>query len=627
MRFHKIILSVAILLFGVVFSAYAAFQEPTQTFPGGTPAAPLDTSGVSQTKTGNLTLDPGNLIFGGGARGAIQLQPGQWLGVGAGFQLSPQRSDGSTLLRNSAGPFVVDALGFRLPNNTLANITSPGAGTLVFDTSDNTVKVFDGAAWGSVGTGGGGGSGNVTAASGVEAGFVPLWSSATNLGTSTVFQSSGGNVGVGTTAPGTKLSVQGNAVLLREPGVAIVAGRGPSIALESPSDGISIAALTSPTQCVVNSNCPTDTANEDNNTPKTDCSGLTVGSPYTDVYRYQVTGGGYVYQYQNITCKAGTSSYSLGTNAGTLEFRNNSGVATLVIGQDGHVGIGKSDPGYALDVTGDANASRLCIAGVCQSSWPSGLGGGGTANYLSKFTGSGTLGNSMIFDDGTSVGIGTTGPGEKLQVDGSVFIQGEGRGLIVDESIGGVKKRVGFLKYSGREAGIWRLNSQDFEIGRVDPGVTMLPGSPTVWTTDLYIAGNGNVGIGTVTPNAAVKLDVVGGLQADSICLGGDCKSAWPTLDYIIKDGTTLPAQYMNFNEDIYGSALGCSIWEAGCGWNLVDTCQGSTGLNSPYTCLPSEKKPCRDVLTFSGTGGGIGPGGGTYRDVTCKRAVIFAEP
>jgi hypothetical protein len=40
----------------------------------------------------------------------------------------------------------------------------------------------------------------------------------------------------------------------------------------------------------------------------------------------------------------------------------------------------------------------------------------GTTNYVPKFTGSTTLGNSQIFDNGTNLGIGTTSPGAKLDV-------------------------------------------------------------------------------------------------------------------------------------------------------------------------------------------------------------------
>jgi len=47
------------------------------------------------------------------------------------------------------------------------------------------------------------------------------------------------------------------------------------------------------------------------------------------------------------------------------------------------------------------------------------VSGSGTANYLSKFTGSTALGNSLIYDDGTFVGIGTATPSYKLDVNGT----------------------------------------------------------------------------------------------------------------------------------------------------------------------------------------------------------------
>jgi hypothetical protein len=45
--------------------------------------------------------------------------------------------------------------------------------------------------------------------------------------------------------------------------------------------------------------------------------------------------------------------------------------------------------------------------------------GTGTTNYLPKFTGSTTIGNSQIFDNGTNVGIGTASPEGKLTVEGT----------------------------------------------------------------------------------------------------------------------------------------------------------------------------------------------------------------
>jgi hypothetical protein len=49
-----------------------------------------------------------------------------------------------------------------------------------------------------------------------------------------------------------------------------------------------------------------------------------------------------------------------------------------------------------------------------------GIGGSGTANYIAKFTGPDTLGDSVIYESGDNIGIGTNSPAAKLDVDGTV---------------------------------------------------------------------------------------------------------------------------------------------------------------------------------------------------------------
>jgi predicted heme/steroid binding protein len=51
-----------------------------------------------------------------------------------------------------------------------------------------------------------------------------------------------------------------------------------------------------------------------------------------------------------------------------------------------------------------------------------GVGGSGTTNYIPKWTASGTLGNSLILDNGTGVGIGTTSFSEGTQPTGTISI-------------------------------------------------------------------------------------------------------------------------------------------------------------------------------------------------------------
>lgn len=53
------------------------------------------------------------------------------------------------------------------------------------------------------------------------------------------------------------------------------------------------------------------------------------------------------------------------------------------------------------------------------ATFTAGITGTGTANYLTKWTGSSTVSNSLIYDDGTNVGIGNASPTFKLDVTGT----------------------------------------------------------------------------------------------------------------------------------------------------------------------------------------------------------------
>jgi hypothetical protein len=100
----------------------------------------------------------------------------------------------------------------------------------------------------------------------------------------------------------------------------------------------------------------------------------------------------------------------------------------VVFGRNGNVGIGTTAPGQKLDVVGGyiRSDTGFCIGTSCITSWPGGGGvsGSGTTNYIAKWTGSTSLGNSIIYDNGTNVGIGTTAPGQKLTVAGNIDVTG-----------------------------------------------------------------------------------------------------------------------------------------------------------------------------------------------------------
>jgi hypothetical protein len=152
--------------------------------------------------------------------------------------------------------------------------------------------------------------------------------------------------------------------------------------------------------------------------------------------------------------------------------------------------------------------------------------GTGTANYLSKFTGSTALGNSLVYDDGTFVGIGTTTPSYKLDVNGTARIVSDlylTVGLSATTS-GNVRlepstnyftnNRISSSGLSGFQIStssilqsFWRYNnaSGNTEIGSTSYGIQFFASN----SVKAFMTSGGNFLIGTTT-DAGYMLDVNG---------------------------------------------------------------------------------------------------------------------
>ncbi|TSC96590.1 MAG: hypothetical protein Athens071426_150 [Parcubacteria group bacterium Athens0714_26] len=257
-----------------------------------------------------------------------------------------------------------------------------------------------------------------------------------------VLNVSGGNVGIGTTAPSQKLEVSGgtiktdNGIWTTTNGFA-VGGNAPlawqTASFRTGNDwrivdtghlNFNLGGGNSILHLNQNGNVGIGTVNPG--------SKLHIVGPYTDTLRLSGDDGGGT---QYLTIGAGhavTNFVSVNTqNAAypsySFSSTNNANTVTrMTIDASGNVGIGTASPGQKLTVAGTIESTSGGFKfpdGTTQVSAASaGLNGGGTINYVGKFTGTGTIGNSIIFDNGTNVGIGTTNPTSKLYVVGSTYL-------------------------------------------------------------------------------------------------------------------------------------------------------------------------------------------------------------
>lgn len=80
--------------------------------------------------------------------------------------------------------------------------------------------------------------------------------------------------------------------------------------------------------------------------------------------------------------------------------------------------------GLLLDVSGKIGATEYCDqnGANCITAGSGNVGGSGTSGYITKFTSGTTLGNSLIQESGTNIGIGRT-PAQKLDVEGNLVVR------------------------------------------------------------------------------------------------------------------------------------------------------------------------------------------------------------
>jgi hypothetical protein len=144
------------------------------------------------------------------------------------------------------------------------------------------------------------------------------------------------------------------------------------------------------------------------------------------------------------------------------------------------------------------SVSDIALAGVSAFSGPP---LSGTTNYVTKFTSANTVGNSQIVDNGTNVGIGTATPVQKMHVVGGLpqlLLEGSDTNVAIETSAGAAyrdtKHNISFSHYAIAGNGVFNYIDFNVSSGQA-PAVNI-----------MRVRGDGNVGIGTNSPEARLEV-------------------------------------------------------------------------------------------------------------------------
>ena len=163
------------------------------------------------------------------------------------------------------------------------------------------------------------------------------------------------------------------------------------------------------------------------------------------------------------------------------------------------------------DATNPANIVQTStyrfVSDTEKSSWNAKIDGNGSVNYIAKFTDADTIDESQIFDNGTSVGIGTNTPSSAVSVDAKVL-------AIADPATTNVGS---FRAYGGSISGGTATSIELFGAAAY-VGLYGSTDTPMTFSTNgsekMRISSAGSVGIGTSSPDA--KLHITNELNIDS---------------------------------------------------------------------------------------------------------------
>lgn len=233
--------------------------------------------------------------------------------------------------------------------------------------------------------------------------------------------------------------------------------------------------------------------------------------------------------------------YGWYTSAGIIRLYNGSTDILEINGSSGAATFDSSITATSIIRSGGTSSQYLMADGSV-STLSNPVTGTGTTNYLPKFTGSTTIGNSQIFDNGTNVGIGTSSPSSLLHLQNS---SGPTLRLVRTSNRFDISADNDFMEINARDASTYMIfKTADTERARITSSGNLLVGTTTDNGARLQVSGAG------VAFNFTTSNGLIGNINS-SAANGGYV--TWQTSGTTIADLGTAQQVFGAGGNDTFG--------------------------------------------------------------------------
>jgi hypothetical protein len=247
----------------------------------------------------------------------------------------------------------------------------------------------------------------------------------------------------------------------------------------------------------------------------------------------------------------------------------------------GNLGLGTVNTTFPLTIGNNTGGDKISLYGQSGNSYGFGIQGGilqihtldAGSDVVFGYGSSAAMTETMRIKGNGNVGIGTTLPNARLSLvaPGASEVQGAALSTTLRTSSGPLGTTVnseltlanfGFHSGNNSSLGIRAIRATAggaWETAAVGLGMDV-DNTPRAGGASLWLHGNGNIGIGTTTPN--VKLDVNGGIFATSLAVNGPVSATTftgtfngekPPVTFTVP--TSLPGNLASYREVLVDTA------------------------------------------------------------------------